>query len=203
MESGLLQVAAYGTCQCGCGVKTWVPKYGKTNDQGMRAGVPMRYLSGHARKPPRACPLTAAQRRALAVRRYNARTNYSARRYAANRDEINAKARRMARTPEGRAKRRADAMRRYYADADLARLRGRLGRHRRRGAPYTGIAEAEYVQVLLRDPCCYCGAPMREIDHIEPLRLVPDGSWENLTAACTPCNRSKRTDSLLAFLLRR
>lgn len=61
----------------------------------------------------------------------------------------------------------------------------------------------EYAKVLRADPCAYCGDPSEHIDHIEP---VADGGalgWDNLTAACGPCNRRKRTTRLLAYLLRR
>lgn len=59
----------------------------------------------------------------------------------------------------------------------------------------------EYALILRGDPCCYCGAPMKEIDHIHPLALGGDGSWANLTAACLSCNRRKNAKPLLMFLL--
>lgn len=71
-------------------------------------------------------------------------------------------------------------------------------------------AEAiEYAQILRGDLCCYCGAPMEQIDHI--VAVGPDANrrdplvheWDNLTAACRSCNMSKRDHSLLFFLLRR
>lgn len=58
----------------------------------------------------------------------------------------------------------------------------------------------DYARVLRADPCAYCGAESEHIDHIEP---VADGGglrWDNLTAACGPCNRRKRSRSLLTFL---
>lgn len=73
--------------------------------------------------------------------------------------------------------------------------------HRRRanlGTP--SELTIEYMDVLRRDPCCYCGKPTRHIDHIEPVSLGGLHTWENLTGACSKCNLSKRTDSLLLFL---
>lgn len=60
-----------------------------------------------------------------------------------------------------------------------------------------------YVQVLVGDPCCYCGEPMEQVDHIVPVGAGGDGSWENLTAACGSCNRSKSARPLLVFLAER
>lgn len=54
---------------------------------------------------------------------------------------------------------------------------------------------------LLKDPCCYCGEPMRDIDHIVPRSKDGDNTWENLTAACETCNKKKQNKSLLEFML--
>lgn len=67
-------------------------------------------------------------------------------------------------------------------------------------APPDELAVA-YAEVLRRDPCCYCGAPMQHIDHIHPIACGGDGSWTNLTAACQRCNLHKGVRPLLAFLL--
>ncbi len=61
----------------------------------------------------------------------------------------------------------------------------------------------EYAAILRGDPCCYCGAPAEHIDHIEPKAAGGSNAWDNLTAACASCNKSKRATPLLAFLLRR
>lgn len=60
-----------------------------------------------------------------------------------------------------------------------------------------------YALVLAGDPCCYCGAPMQHVDHIEPIARGGSGAWDNLTAACAACNQSKSDRPLLAFLLAR
>jgi HNH endonuclease len=70
---------------------------------------------------------------------------------------------------------------------------------------------AKYLDHVRCDPCAYCGAPSQVLDHIVPaLRYVAEhrrgglrrgtDSWANLTAACTECNGSKGSKSLLAFL---
>ncbi len=50
-------------------------------------------------------------------------------------------------------------------------------------------------EVLRRDgyKCQYCGihTPFLTIDHIIPRRLGGNHSWENLVAACPPCNHRK------------
>lgn len=55
--------------------------------------------------------------------------------------------------------------------------------------------------ILRGDPCCYCGAPMQHIDHIHPIARGGDGSWDNLTAACSSCNQRKQAKTLLMFML--
>lgn len=64
----------------------------------------------------------------------------------------------------------------------------------------TALAE-EYVEVLRGDPCCYCGARMEHVDHIEPIIRGGSGDWDNLTAACAACNLRKQRRPLLAYLL--
>lgn len=50
-------------------------------------------------------------------------------------------------------------------------------------------------EVLRRDDytCQYCGrkAPNMTIDHVIPRRLGGSHTWENVVAACAPCNRRK------------
>lgn len=58
-----------------------------------------------------------------------------------------------------------------------------------------------YVDILLRDPCTYCGGPSDTIDHIEPVSRSRSSEWLNLTPACRSCNSAKGTKSLLTFLL--
>ncbi len=58
----------------------------------------------------------------------------------------------------------------------------------------------DYGEVLAADPCCYCGVPSDQIDHIDPIARGGDAGWENLTAACKNCNQRKHAKSLLAFL---
>lgn len=57
-----------------------------------------------------------------------------------------------------------------------------------------------YDGILRGDPCCYCGAPMEHVDHIDPIASGGANHWKNLTAACQPCNRAKSDKSLLTYL---
>jgi 5-methylcytosine-specific restriction endonuclease McrA len=75
-------------------------------------------------------------------------------------------------------------------------------RLRRRGAALTDEAR-EYVEILRRDPCCYCGVAAQHIDHIEPLINGGTSDSANLTSACGSCNTRKGGRSLLAFLMAR
>lgn len=63
-------------------------------------------------------------------------------------------------------------------------------------------ATAEYIEVVQRDPCAYCGAPSETVDHVDAISRGGSASWTNLTAACGPCNTSKFTAPLLLSLLR-
>lgn len=60
---------------------------------------------------------------------------------------------------------------------------------------------AEYVQIIMRDPCVYCGAPAEAEDHIQPLTKGGADAWDNLAPACTSCNCRKNSRELLEFLL--
>ena len=52
--------------------------------------------------------------------------------------------------------------------------------------------------VFVRDDhkCQYCGAPADSLDHVVPRSRGGEHSWENVVAACSRCNTSKR-DRLL------
>lgn len=115
---------------------------------------------------------------------------------------------------KNRAK-KADYSRRY-AKANRARYRENLrqwkarnpakvraGNHARRRDPHDAHGVA-YIDVLLHDPCSYCGATDQIwIDHITPVARGGKNEWENLTAACPTCNMSKNATPLLAWLAAR
>lgn len=69
-------------------------------------------------------------------------------------------------------------------------------------APPDDVA-AEYALILRDDPCSYCGSLMEHVDHIVPIARGGNGGWDNLTAACAPCNLRKQARPLLLFLLTR
>lgn len=48
-----------------------------------------------------------------------------------------------------------------------------------------------------RHSCQYCGARADSIDHVRPRSRGGEHTWENVVAACRPCNSAKR-DRLLA-----
>lgn len=62
----------------------------------------------------------------------------------------------------------------------------------RRPRPRIALSKRE---ILRRDDytCQYCGRKMRTLtlDHVVPRRFGGPHSWENLVAACSPCNRRK------------
>lgn len=94
-------------------------------------------------------------------------------------------------TPEAKAV--AAAYARKWRAANKAK--SRLVRHRKSDAESAGFAD-----VLLNDPCSYCGGPGEEIDHITPISGGGKNHWTNFTSACGFCNRSKKNRPLLAWM---
>jgi 5-methylcytosine-specific restriction endonuclease McrA len=64
--------------------------------------------------------------------------------------------------------------------------------------PFGRRAALNRRAVFARDGgCCqYCGAPAESIDHVVPRAKGGPHTWENVVAACRPCNVRKR-DRLL------
>jgi 5-methylcytosine-specific restriction endonuclease McrA len=75
---------------------------------------------------------------------------------------------------------------------------------KRRATFLTGAttSTAEYGQIVLWDPCAYCGAVAAQLDHIVAFSDGGEHDWTNLTGACAPCNQRKNTRPLLLFLAR-
>lgn len=103
--------------------------------------------------------------------------------------------RRMAEDPESVRK-----YRREWAKTPKGAIANRLARHVRRGVELADPETRAYVEILLQDPCSYCGGPGGELDHISPISKGGGGHWSNLAAACRTCNASKNDETLLAFV---
>lgn len=60
--------------------------------------------------------------------------------------------------------------------------------------PYRRSTTVSRRGVFARDDhrCQYCGAPADSIDHVLPRSRGGQHVWENVAAACRPCNLSKR-----------
>jgi 5-methylcytosine-specific restriction endonuclease McrA len=60
--------------------------------------------------------------------------------------------------------------------------------------PYRRRAALNRRAVFARDGhrCQYCGAAAESIDHVVPRSRGGDHVWENVVAACRPCNVRKR-----------
>lgn len=80
----------------------------------------------------------------------------------------------------------------------------RKANFRRRQVPMDKVAR-EYVKVLRRDPCVYCGVrTLRQvIDHIVPVARGGTSRWDNLASACTSCNARKCHKEMLKFFIGR
>lgn len=60
--------------------------------------------------------------------------------------------------------------------------------------PYERRAALNRRAVFVRDDhtCQYCGEPADSLDHIVPRSRGGEHVWENVVAACRPCNVTKR-----------
>lgn len=59
--------------------------------------------------------------------------------------------------------------------------------------PYRARASLSRRGVFVRDnhECQYCGAPAQNLDHVIPRSRGGKHEWENVVAACIPCNTRK------------
>lgn len=118
-------------------------------------------------------------------------------RYKSDREAFRTRAREYARQHKTEARARHKAWR----DANVGHVRAyslEQARARHAGRTKEGT---EYIEILRRDPCAYCGGRADAIDHIEPLARGGGNTWENLASACGSCNSKKRDKVLLLFLL--
>ena len=67
--------------------------------------------------------------------------------------------------------------------------------------PYRTRVALNRKAVFLRDGhrCQYCGSPAENIDHVVPRSRGGTHTWDNVVAACRPCNAHKE-DRLLSEL---
>jgi hypothetical protein len=70
-------------------------------------------------------------------------------------------------------------------------------------APRKYAIDPEWEAALRADPCAYCGAPARDLDHIVAVIREGEDGWENLASSCGHCNKEKHDESLLLFLWKR
>ena len=59
--------------------------------------------------------------------------------------------------------------------------------------PYRARASLSRRAVLVRDnfECQYCGRPAENVDHVVPKSRGGSHTWDNVVAACRPCNSRK------------
>lgn len=80
----------------------------------------------------------------------------------------------------------------------------RRERVRANDAPLTAsdkLEAAQYRQIILADPCVYCGGASEAVDHIHPVAQGGSSRWDNYAPICRPCNSSKSDRTLLTALL--
>jgi 5-methylcytosine-specific restriction endonuclease McrA len=93
-----------------------------------------------------------------------------------------------------------------YLQRPDVKIRRRNTEHQRRetirGTMQDLDSTIEYSQIILNDPCAYCGGSVNHIDHIDPLSTGSTHTWGNLTPACSTCNRSKWATPMLLWMAR-
>ncbi len=60
--------------------------------------------------------------------------------------------------------------------------------------------DGSWREVLLRDPCVYCGELATSIDHIVPVVDGGPNHWTNYAPSCHDCNAAKGRRSVFRFL---
>ncbi len=68
---------------------------------------------------------------------------------------------------------------------------------RRRAAP--GKISVEEIRRVLQDPCAYCGLASNQLEHCTPVCRGGWNSADNCVAACSRCNASKGSKTVLEF----
>ncbi len=63
--------------------------------------------------------------------------------------------------------------------------------------PFRARASLSRRAVLVRDnfECQYCGRPAENVDHVVPKSRGGSHTWDNVVAACRPCNSRKENRS--------
>jgi 5-methylcytosine-specific restriction endonuclease McrA len=63
--------------------------------------------------------------------------------------------------------------------------------------PYRARASLSRRAVFIRDnfECQYCGRPAENVDHVVPKSKGGPHTWDNVVAACRPCNSRKENRS--------
>lgn len=122
--------------------------------------------------------------------------------YAKHKNKINAKKRaRRINDPVWAQKRKEQLDNWRAANPD------KVKKHRVRRITNTTLggntALESYIEVLLNDPCSYCGEPSETIDHIVPLSKGGKHEITNITGACKSCNSAKHNKDLFIFLVER
>lgn len=87
-----------------------------------------------------------------------------------------------------------------YRATHGGRVRAAARQAQRCGAT-TCASTVDYIDMILRDPCVFCGAASGSVDHIVPVAKNGTSECNNLAPACLSCNASKRDKSLLEFML--
>jgi hypothetical protein len=63
-----------------------------------------------------------------------------------------------------------------------------------------GSVAPVWREVLMREPCVYCGGKPDGLDHIKPESSGGGHGWQNRAPACVGCDQSKGALPLVMFL---
>ncbi len=124
-------------------------------------------------------------------------------RYSNNRDEIclydRINARERYKDPIKRARKQV-RMRNWFA-ANPEKREEYAKSKKIRAASNKNPLTQEWVQILLKDPCFYCGNSCESIDHVTPVSRNGTDDVTNIMGVCKECNSSKKDKNLFEFLI--
>jgi len=123
--------------------------------------------------------------------------------YDADREEIlardRARARERYKDPEKRAKKQ-ELLKKWF-EAHPEKKKEYAKRKKFRAMANKNPLTQEWVQILYKDPCFYCGKSVEAIDHNIPTIKGGTDDVTNITGICHNCNSSKGTKNLLEYLV--
>lgn len=62
-----------------------------------------------------------------------------------------------------------------------------------------GTLTTDELRAVMSSPCAYCGGPAEHLEHCTPIARGGLNNVDNVVSACSACNLSKGTKTVLEF----